>query len=614
MVEQSLEIIPRSPLKTPGFWESKRARARAFLSSGKWKFTLLGAAMFLIALLSLMLFSIGIGLWQERIPKDSFWAKFLVVILVGIVALVPCFLIVDELRIRWRRVKEKEEEEREEKRTGKRRSNFERVGQEESLLDLAIHAVPYGILSLAMLLEYKKFRDGDGEGVAALASIMILFILAELGLFLFVNIRKAEKVSATLENRLTDVRDRLDFLPWINHYLALVDSEGDGTTGLVGKIEQLLGEYVNLTRPNGRGQGGELTKMFLVHYLAEELEDITAHLDEASIPRSVIPPFPEKTGNVSYVATNVGFYATFLDHAVQNLAMKAMGGRLEPTRSPCIAVITNALPSQFWNWLRDDVEAEDYYPISRYREAQFSGSLERGMRIFRVVLVGRSDEKVQEQDLPRRHPEMKALWTEAEWERQKKWVFAFDKNGKDTRPCAAGNEGPPAPAYLVSTLNWTDAKRQTGKRGAYWMFRGLPENHESDEKYKYESIWQYYCKMMHRPSGAGVRGRTEIYAVDSKTFLAGFPQGFNSCPDLMFLGTCGAGENDIWNGRNIEWSIAMMTTMSTQTETMFLTLVHSREKIAELWGRVCGAKNILRKEQRLASSQDVLEAEPVNGV
>jgi hypothetical protein len=467
--------------------------------------------------------------------------------------------------------------------------------QGEALLELSAHFVPYGILALSMLFEYKKMKQGEAEGLIALASIMIIFIFAELALFIFTNVRHASYVSKNLEARVTSFESLVRGLPWLKHYVKLSD-QGVGRDAVVNAVDELLAEWTALIDSKQDLQRS-LLKVFLCQYAHEEIRDVTATLDAASIPPNVIPPIEVRRGRVSYFATNVGFYAAFVKEAIEHIAKDSRAGLVDPEQTPCLAVVTSALPSQFWNWPLDGKEGVLYEPVFKYVQAQRKGATEFALKVFRVVLVGEGT------DTP-------LLWGKEEWFGQREWRFVVDKESSELAKWSYPTPSAMA-SILVSILEWTQ-KINNGQaifknRQAFLM----TSRKGSDEKYEYELVWPYYCKYIHLTRGGEHIGQTQVFAVDKGLFersLTDSAGGFGGCPDIMFLGACNAKTNDVWKERNPTWAMALMTTMSTQTETMFLTLIHDQKAIYELWGYVKRAK--LQLAGPLADSNEVLPVAP----
>jgi hypothetical protein len=441
-----------------------------------------------------------------------------------------------------------------------------------SSLDFAIHVVPYGILSLSMLFEHDRILGGKAEGMAAIASIIILFLLSELGLVIYESVRRAEAVSSEFGNALDTANKRLQILPWLEPYLKLsVSAEEDAQ--LVKNLGELMNQYAAVSK-NASAETRSLARFFLRDYVWEELQDVRAELEEPDIPREVIPPLGK--GGYSYFATNVGFYSKFVNTAINQLNMRR-GAR----QDPCLAVITNALPAQFWLWMSDASTGVYYKPVADYLEAQFEGA-KNSLRVFRTVLVGPDGPEAPSGELQR--SVIPALLSKSEWDRQKPWSLIQKSASK---LLTVGESRLPVPvSYLVPQLAWTPRdtlEEDPRKKMTSWVIKEVPK--DVGTSYTYPALWSFYCRKLHYVNGAKPSGATEIFLVDPSNFAEAPPRGFNGCPDLMFLGRCPRNTPDVWReeGDQPQWDLALMTSMSSQTQTMFLTLIYDEDKIKRLW-------------------------------
>lgn len=538
---------------------------------------------FMVPVLTIGLLAVGLDIF--KVDEKDLWIRRCIFFLVTAVALVPVIVLLSEIFSR------------------RRASRYNGAGPID-LTDVAVHVVPFGILSVSMLLEYEKVKAGEAEGIAAISAIMILFTLSELGLFLFQRVKRAEDISSKLNDQLAAVDNRfqafdsqlkkvdstLEAIPFVNEFLALsaVSAEDNkvvaATRGLLRQYQLFLGQGPESTK--------SLKRLFLSEYLYEELSDLTADLPREEIPKEIWQP-----EGTSYLATNVGFYARFLENAVGRIAKEATGGHVEPDRSPCIAVITNALPSQFWNWPYEDRDCWEFYPVARYRDAQFEGVSKFGLKLFRIMLVANDEvEAGPEAFSYKRSIEVPHLWSKGEWMRQKEWAFAFANNNpsSDKMPLHSHSVRCPENDYIQG-LSWTGGNkfsRDRELRRGYWIFNHLPP--EGADVYTYQSVWDHYCNLMHGDSPAN-GGFSAVYSVSRDEYLG----QFEGCPDIMFIGSCGKEDQDAWRGQSVQWSLALLSTMSTQTQTMFLAVVSDPVRINALWKSRCDALRGLSSESRL---------------
>jgi hypothetical protein len=303
----------------------------------------------------------------------------------------------------------------------------------------------------------------------------------------------------------------------------------------------------------------------------------------------------------------VGFYSEFVRTAIEHLSSHSPQRGAVGKRDPCIAVITNALPSQFWIWMREGADAGYYKPVAEYLKAQFDGAEQLRLKVFRTILVGPS---ALNED-PSQRSKTASLWSRGEWERQKPWSLVLTRS----QPVELLTTSVPLPLweeYMVPYLAWTkkdEPLKDESLRNTCWVINKIPDPKnlsvaEAMKSYMFRTIWSYYCEKLHYVNVGSLSGATEIFEVNGDVFTERPPVGFNGCPDLMFLGRCSQGMSDVWdsNGEQPEWEIALMTTMSPRTQTMFLTLVYDLDRVNQLWQLFRDAK--ARLGEPIASSAD----------
>ena len=262
-------------------------------------------------------------------------------------------------------------------------------------------------LILALSLRAFGLRDGHGAGdaIAEMASIMILFVLAEFAAFLGRDVHEAgqqlkklqeaatkaavtsESASQSVESSITSLKataDKFERLPLFASLSALHPQ----LLSDAGKLLEQWGQRVPRENESNFADGNLCWKILLHEYIKEELSDIRKFhqddLESDDIPSSV-RPVQGCIANVSDIAcfaTNVGFYARFLESLVNALpqATKITGHR------PCIAIITNVLPAHWWNWPMPDGSWRQYGPIDKYRESMRHAA-ESGAQVDRIILV-----------------------------------------------------------------------------------------------------------------------------------------------------------------------------------------------------------------------------------
>ena len=283
-------------------------------------------------------------------------------------------------------------------------------------IDIAMVLLPFVILSLALLFEYKEIKHGNVAGLGAIAGIMILFVLAEIGV-LMQNINKHYKddierttgdfrhdINTTIAAFKSDIQttvtglssqseviessvnglvasvnqmdvtkgaimesslaiqEQLRNIPILKHYSNIIspppisrdDADGDPARLMGDRLEKLVGAWADL--PIGAAKiTDDMLRVLLAKYFLEECNDIRGSISEESVPRG---NWPIETGQkldinkVAIMATNVNFYSSYLTEVIQSLHIAMIRAKKKETHVPCVGCITTVLPSHLWNWPR----------------------------------------------------------------------------------------------------------------------------------------------------------------------------------------------------------------------------------------------------------------------
>src|SRR5258708_4578037 len=377
---------------------------------------------------------------------------------------------------------------------------------------------------------------------------MVLYALTVIASFLYLEVRELKQ---TFSRELANASD------WFKISLALAETKAGEAAPAVA-IKKLLwtwhdiytdasGATPHLVNPTRR----TLVCNLLSTYVSEEIADARANQNPQRIPRTVRLP---TTTDVMYLATNVGFYASFLAEALKRL------GLLSDRGVPSIATVTYALPAFWWNWPKVTPHGEyhDYQPISAFRWTleQLVGSdmaiydpktcdhlltlasghsLGQGFR--RVIVYDDSWTSLE-----------KALVTEAQWKKSTGWKILLQKPSQEnphgrvahsmSMDLTTGDR-----AHLISGLQWTNGLK--GKE-AYWIIDADTER----EGFVARDLLQFFRERMH----AGSRGNTLIMPISQPIFESPFfvdpdekgDQGLNGCSEITFLGLCKDDCKDAW--------------------------------------------------------------------
>lgn len=466
-----------------------------------------------------------------------------------------------------------------------------KVEPEDYLAWLTAIAVPYLILGFAMLVEYHALLEDRRLGVGAIAAIMILYALSVLASFLYIEVRDLKK---SFDEKLTAASDWYALSIRLGTADAGHESPAVSITELLNSWSEVYGDKVGRTHESleSRTKSEMKTKVklrrnamgtLLNTYAREEARDAKGALSAYEVPKPVWPwPDSELSeqnppSGVSFMASNTSYYANFLQEAVRYLP-----GAAEDHSGVFLATITYGPPPVWWNWPDSDGEAYRYSPIESYRKmlckiAVESESIPRKATVFRRVILadGWQSDRLISKD---------------KWDKMADWKFLISK--RTDSPWTSEIRALPTEylhaGLLVENLGWTKGlKTEQSPRGrhAYWMVK--PEANDLPEaEFSLMRIEDYFFKVMH-PKG---QGSTKFHAIPEGMFSAPLigGQGFNGCGEMLFLGVGGTVPHgsDVWYEDSPNLALAMLTTMSPSSETMFITVVWGEHRLGELWSGV----------------------------
>jgi hypothetical protein len=367
----------------------------------------------------------------------------------------------------------------------------------------------------------------------------------------------------------------------------------------------------------------------------------------------VIPP-NGRENNAVFVATNFGFYVSFLSEALGG--MRRQINAVSPAHKvPCIATVTNHLPTHFWTNPHD---LDDKYllrhadsDLDRYRRSLHdfvTNKLFPG-RVFRAVLVAEENDPKLNRIASAECP----LWPAIQWEWEREWVLAASEDGRllwsTAQNGGAVNSGQidgrwilireflrhkafeelgfrerktnnatvtkkieePVPLsrfqIIRPSLSHWKKKREEGlRKGETGPFVFCEEEgrvvaapaFQSEFEGLMSSKWQREGRFGDSFVNIRQRFQQEMHPKrDSGCTLVlkcpedDFTKKFQGRPDVLFLGCCDRGTNaetkEFWTSDDkafhLEWSLAMMATMSPKSQTMFLTVLYDEASINALW-------------------------------
>nr|VFK59939.1 MAG: hypothetical protein BECKTC1821F_GA0114240_103835 [Candidatus Kentron sp. TC] len=342
------------------------------------------------------------------------------------------------------------------------------------------------------------------------------------------------------------------------------------------------------TQDNNKEYSRKLTLFdsLLSTYFKEEKKDFSGTLEKIKVPNPVWPFAPGKRpvedSGVLFMSTNVGFYAEFLTTVIEHFPGEARS----EGHVMCWGIVTQMLPPHWWNWPFTENEWKVYKPIDNYREAQRKLTTKHGGKIFRRVLLRNKDQQRNTRSFQKIH-------TIDAYNGMKDWKFIYRGEGKpvqvDIHPAKYGY------LPLVKEIKWINGKTIKTEDRAYLMSE--EQTLEHDDWVLGSKVFSHFNEYVHGEKG----GNTHYVLIDYDTFSKSFDQnGLNECLDIMFIGECGEALSDIWPKNDKEkdkqgnrpekpvWWAALLATMSTESETMFLTVVWDNKRVEELWDSISG--------------------------
>jgi len=425
----------------------------------------------------------------------------------------------------------------------------------------------------------------DATSVGELAAVMILFILVEVAAFVAQDVDEAriqvidvgrvvEKIEKTVLKVALDMKNTSDGLIALARLDPSVMTEAITLTNLWAQRAPNLGEK----RP---GIADCCWRILLQTYLQEEQHDFwPSGRDRAKrlegIPLRVRPVGTDiGQEDVSYFATNVGFYVKFLKALVDELQK---GKRSD--EKVCIAVVTNVLPAHWWNWTFAKGEWRAYTAIEDLRK-EMKKIAKGGAQIDRVIAV-------TSEDTHDGGPNGLGLWPEARlYDMLSNWQILIGGSEPEdgTVPCSVKFEttfkdiGSKAFNSFPQELK-KGAQSDADDARIYPMITRL----SSSTYLTTNQIWtpQRLSDAYQELQGKGKYWPLVVDDTVEKVLKEHF--------DVMFIGVGPekSGESEpggIWDTHNVNWGVCLMNSYDAAVETMFLSVISdpSATKQFEWW-------------------------------
>jgi hypothetical protein len=521
----------------------------------------------------------------EKPSKLEWLVNPALIALVILLLFIPIFWILSFHR-KWIRQEDQDEEHRE-------------IYRDDVLAWLTTISMPYLILGFAMLMEFRAVLEDPAAAIGAIAAIMVLYALSLLASFLFLEVRdlknsfKAEVLDLrnSFKSSMKEANDNFkasmtEANAWYFYSLKL-SSANEGQPSPGNSIQNLLSTWAEIYSTENFSRLRRNAVGTLLHtYIEEEAKNAKGSLPLERVPESAWPWKRELTDDckqegVSFLITNTGYYANFLDQVTHFLPGASTGGS-----GVFLATITYVLPPLWWNWQSIHGDAFTYPQFEQFRKTLQSltgvpTSSPRQARVFRKIIVA-DDSKGWESNKDR-------LFSQDHWGEMKKWQFLM---GADRQPISSKDDWLPGGYFdretqsgaLIQNLIWTQGKKQTedprDKRHAYWV---VDDTASTNPNYPLKSVRDYFGELMHPKKS----GRTEIIPISHELFkaplLAEANPGLSGCSELLFFGVCDPVCEDAWSAPEPELALAVLTTMSPSSETMFVTAVWGEDRLTELW-------------------------------
>jgi hypothetical protein len=443
----------------------------------------------------------------------------------------------------------------------------------ESLYVLTAVMLPFSVLALSLVASLPQLVNskGDYSIVATIAGGLILYAVTLVAALVF---REIPRLYQSFETLLVSSQSWLRYHHQLSRrpYLPKTPSEAIG-----GLLEEWSKLYL---KQDGEQKSGPRTVLqgialgtLLSTYAEEERSDISGDLAEDRVPQSVRPPGDIFSGKASFIVTNVGYFANFLQATTRHLL-----GEVPSDRRLCLAIITSVLPCDWWNWQQPDNLFWAYPPVEKYRNAlRDAVKHPNNAKVFRAMLVASRDEV----------PDPRIT----SWERYLEQASFCLVKGSDGSWLTTKTAPDLGQKVRLSKIMKETAETISGRDFAYWMLDNVPPEHES------KRCFDEFLDIMHGTSKLNTNSQEREGGVSRilEVTLERFRQeraigngGFGGCGDMMFIGTCGKmdGWSNVWSSEAVTWSLATMATMSPQMESMFLTVVHDFETIEILWNQI----------------------------
>lgn len=311
-------------------------------------------------------------------------------------------------------------------------------------------------------------------------------------------------------------------------------------------------------------------RVFLESYADEERNDFAPNnLKTEGVPISAQPyetihraggeVYQVMGESVAYVATNIGFYATFLGNLVNKMSSAADAGQ-----SISLAVLTTVLPAYWWNWPGSTGLEKAYTPIERLRTTM--EDMSESVRSDRLILV--------RGDAAPAGPRQAALSDATLLKRMEGWHVAKALQGRDLIECS--RQPDESVVAVMAKMPEELQKSLKDEPGAiYPLFEQLPDQPLTMDGRDW-TVAPLVDKFMELHKGGG---GCWVLPIDDD-FLVNKDK-LDGRYDFTFIGIKDKekgeeGKYGAWTDEAVQWKFCVMTSASDKNESMFMTLIEGQ--------------------------------------
>jgi len=426
-----------------------------------------------------------------------------------------------------------------------------------------------------------------------LAAIMILFALAELAALLGKDVAQAtdeienvkreanlartsmeyvrtslDKSRSEIEKSQEAIQKAIDRLQLMQVPQAVEKMHTDVKSHVISLLDAWSRRAPSQPSPNDDSLLLLAWRIFIREYVCEETDDFQPkQLQTEGVPIAAQPyPAVESGGSlylvpsdaIAYVATNVGFYAKFLNRLVSAMMADADGKHLS------LAVLTTVLPAYWWNWPRSTGRLLAYSPIEDLRKTM--AEMPDRVRSDRLILVREAGNGQRASSSPAVE---NALEPETLLREMETWLVAHANEGPHLISCS--EKLSKDESFLPIREKMPERLRESVIQNGgliHPLFVGPPPEPivMDDRAWTVHPLINDFIDLHTGGGSCWALPVNDDYVVDEMDGRYDFT--FVGISDNESQGKLGA-----WSDESIQWKFCLMTSASDKNETMFMTLI-----------------------------------------